>query len=45
MKVPGKVPPRLLRHPVHGGFGIMLDDLLAGVFSAALLQMASRWLT
>ena len=29
---------------VHGGFGIMLDDLLAGVFSACLLQISSRWL-
>jgi phosphatidylglycerophosphatase A len=24
---------------VHGGFGIMLDDLLAGVFAAASLQL------
>jgi phosphatidylglycerophosphatase A len=28
---------------VHGGLGIMLDDLLAGVISASLLQIASRW--
>lgn len=29
---------------VHGGIGIMLDDLLAGLFSAALMQVAARWL-
>jgi phosphatidylglycerophosphatase A len=30
---------------VHGGFGIMLDDFLAGVFSAGLLQISARWFT
>lgn len=31
-------PIRWCDHKVHGGFGIMLDDLLAGVFAAAVLQ-------
>ncbi|UCC57447.1 MAG: phosphatidylglycerophosphatase A [Gammaproteobacteria bacterium] len=31
------------RH-VHGGFGIMLDDLLAGVFAALLLQLLNIYL-
>jgi phosphatidylglycerophosphatase A len=31
-------PIRWLDKHVHGGFGIMLDDLLAGLFAAALLQ-------
>ncbi len=30
-------PIRLLDRHVHGGFGIMIDDLLAGVFAAAVL--------
>jgi phosphatidylglycerophosphatase A len=29
---------------VNGAFGIMPDDLLAGVFSAGLLQITSHWL-
>ena len=29
---------------VRGGFGIMLDDLLAGSFSALVLQVAARFL-
>jgi phosphatidylglycerophosphatase A len=29
---------------VHGGFGIMLDDLLAGVFAAACVQVLSIYL-
>jgi phosphatidylglycerophosphatase A len=37
-------PIRWCDRRVHGGFGIMLDDLLAGVFSAGLLQITSRWL-
>jgi len=36
-------PIRWCDRRVHGGFGIMLDDLLAGVFSAGLLQISSRW--
>ena len=31
-------PIRWLDKHVHGGLGIMLDDLLAGVFAAAVLQ-------
>lgn len=31
-------PIRWLDKHVHGGFGIMLDDLLAGLFAAILLQ-------
>ena len=37
-------PIRWCDRRVPGGFGIMLDDLLAGVFSAGLLQAISRWL-
>jgi phosphatidylglycerophosphatase A len=32
-------PIMWLDRQVHGGFGIMLDDLLAGVFAAAALQL------
>jgi len=31
-------PIRWLDRRVHGGFGIMLDDLVAGIFAAAVLQ-------
>jgi len=31
-------PIRWLDRQVHGGLGIMLDDLLAGVFAALVLQ-------
>jgi phosphatidylglycerophosphatase A len=31
-------PIRWLDRHVHGGLGVMLDDLLAGVFAAAVLQ-------
>lgn len=27
----------------HGGMGIMLDDLLAGLLTCAVLQLATRW--
>jgi phosphatidylglycerophosphatase A len=37
-------PIRWCDRRVPGGFGIMLDDLLAGLFSACLLQLTSRWL-
>lgn len=40
-----KPPPiGMLDRRVHGGFGIMLDDLVAGVFAAASLQ-GIAWLT
>ncbi|MCF6210384.1 MAG: phosphatidylglycerophosphatase A [Gammaproteobacteria bacterium] len=35
-------PIRWIDRQVHGGFGIMLDDLLAGVFAALVLQ-ALAW--
>jgi phosphatidylglycerophosphatase A len=37
-------PIRQFDRTVHGGFGIMLDDLLAGIFAAACLQLARPWL-
>lgn len=37
-------PIRLLDRNVHGGFGIMMDDLLAGVFGFIALQLIhSLW--
>ncbi len=36
-------PIKVLDAKVHGGFGIMVDDLIAGVFAALLLALAS-WL-
>ena len=38
-------PIRALDRSVHGGFGIMLDDLLAGVAAALPLWGALRWWT
>lgn len=37
-------PIRWLDQQVHGGLGIMLDDLLAGVFAAAALWLSLSWL-
>jgi phosphatidylglycerophosphatase A len=37
-------PIRWLDRQVGGGLGIMLDDLLAGVFSAVLLQLLVKFL-
>lgn len=37
-------PIRWLDRRVHGGLGIMVDDLLAGFFALALLQLAAHWL-
>jgi phosphatidylglycerophosphatase A len=37
-------PIRWCDRQVHGGLGIMLDDLLAGVFSAVLLQLLAIYL-
>lgn len=37
-------PIKWLDKKVHGGFGIMVDDLLAGVFSLLVLQGAMLWL-
>ena len=36
-------PIKWLDHHVHGGFGIMIDDVLAGVFAGALLLLAVDW--
>ncbi len=33
-------PIKWLDKKVHGGFGIMIDDVLAGVFAAVILQIA-----
>lgn len=33
-------PIRLLDQKVHGGFGIMVDDLLAGLFAFIVLQLS-----
>jgi phosphatidylglycerophosphatase A len=37
-------PIRLLDRKVGGGFGIMVDDLLAGIFAAAVLQLMVMYL-
>ena len=37
-------PIRWLDAKVHGGFGIMIDDVLAGVFSLICLQLAAYYL-
>lgn len=29
---------------LHGGFGIMLDDIIAGIFAAVLLQLIYYWI-
>lgn len=37
-------PIRWFDRHVHGGFGIMLDDLLAGALAAGVLQLAVYWM-
>ncbi len=37
-------PIRLLDRKVHGGFGIMIDDVIAGIYAAVCLQLG-RYLT
>ncbi|HHC73386.1 MAG TPA: phosphatidylglycerophosphatase A [Thiotrichales bacterium] len=37
-------PIRWLDRRVKGGFGIMVDDLLAGLFGWVVLQLLARWL-
>ena len=32
------------RH-VHGGFGIMLDDVIAGVYAGAILYLGAHWMS
>lgn len=38
-------PIKVLDKSVHGGFGIMIDDVLAGVFAAGLLYLAQPYLS
>ncbi len=37
-------PIKLLDQHVHGGFGIMIDDVLAGIFAWVLLYLAQPYL-
>ena len=37
-------PIRWVDRHVHGGFGIMLDDVLAGLMALACMQIAGSWL-
>ena len=37
-------PIRLIDQRFHGGLGIMLDDIVAGIFSLAILQVLVRFL-
>ncbi len=37
-------PIRLIDQRFHGGLGIMLDDIVAGVFSLVILQVLVRFL-
>lgn len=37
-------PIKYLDRSVHGGFGIMVDDLLAGVMACAILHLAQPWI-
>lgn len=37
-------PIKWLDKSVHGGLGIMLDDVLAGIFAAVVLQLIAYWL-
>lgn len=38
-------PISSLDRQVHGGFGIMLDDLVAGIFAGSILYLGVRWLS
>ena len=37
-------PIKLLDQKVHGGFGIMIDDVLAGLFAGLSLLAISAWI-
>ncbi|SHH80256.1 phosphatidylglycerophosphatase A family protein [Ferrimonas marina] len=37
-------PIKLLDRHVHGGFGIMVDDILAGIFALGVIQLAAYFL-
>ena len=36
-------PIKWLDKKVHGGFGIMIDDVLAGVFAFSAVQLTAAW--
>jgi phosphatidylglycerophosphatase A len=38
-------PARWIDQHVHGGWGIMVDDLIAGIYTGIILHTASRWIT
>ena len=38
-----KPPPIRKLEKMHGGLGIMADDILAGVYGALVLYLAGRW--
>jgi len=38
-------PIKLLDKHVHGGFGIMIDDVLAGIFAWAILMLSQPYIT
>ncbi|NNC55559.1 MAG: phosphatidylglycerophosphatase A, partial [Pseudomonadales bacterium] len=37
-------PIRVLDKKVHGGFGIMIDDIIAGLFAGLCLLVLGHWL-
>lgn len=37
-------PIRIADRRVHGGFGVMLDDVLAGIYALIVMQIAARFL-
>jgi phosphatidylglycerophosphatase A len=38
-----KPPPARQLENLHGGFGIMADDLMAGIYGAGILWIAGQW--
>jgi phosphatidylglycerophosphatase A len=36
-------PIKLIDRRLHGGFGIMFDDVLAGIFALVLMQLMHYW--
>lgn len=39
-----KPPPARQFDRMHGGFGIMMDDVAAGIYAMVLVWLAGRWL-
>ncbi|BDV44700.1 phosphatidylglycerophosphatase A [Geotalea uraniireducens] len=40
-----KVPPaRFFDRQVHNGYGVVLDDVVAGLYACAVLHLLTRWL-